>query len=83
MIGGGLCPPETLFGKQDLPSALVAEGRARGRGQQAPSASERSERQRTWMPHSLFSGFSHHHRPARACSPGATARVQGAQPIDG
>ena len=36
-----------------------------------------------WIPHSLFSGSSHHQRPARGCSPGLIARVQGAQPIDG
>ncbi len=35
-----------------------------------------------WMPHSLGAPLSHHQRPARACSPGAIARVQGAQPID-
>ena len=33
-------------------------------------------------PHSFFSSFSHHQRPARGCSPGCTARVQGAQPIE-
>ena len=34
-----------------------------------------------WMPHSVFSCPDQ--RPARASSPGATARVQGAQPIEG
>ena len=29
-----------------------------------------------------FSPRSHHQRPARSCSPGATARVHGAQPIE-
>lgn len=37
-----------------------------------------------WMPHSLASGSdSHHQRPERSSSPGWTARVQGAQPIEG
>ena len=36
-----------------------------------------------WRPHSLLSGFSHHQRPARGCSPGWMARVHGAQPIEG
>ena len=34
-------------------------------------------------PHSLCSGFSHHHLPLLGCSPGATGLVQGAQPMDG
>ena len=34
------------------------------------------------MPHSFGAFVSHHQRPARAGSPGAIARVQGAQPID-
>ncbi len=34
-------------------------------------------------PHSRCSGCSHHQRPARGSSPGSTARVQGAQPMDG
>ena len=38
---------------------------------------------RRWIPHSLCSAASHHHRPARTSSPGATARVQGAQPMLG
>ena len=38
--------------------------------------------QRRWRPHSLCSGSSHHQRPERGCSPGATARVQGAQPME-
>ena len=33
-------------------------------------------------PHSFLPSSSHHQRPARSGSPGATARVQGAQPID-
>ena len=33
-------------------------------------------------PHSFFSSFSHHQRPARGCSPGCTARVQGWQPME-
>ena len=33
-------------------------------------------------PHSFCASSSHHHRPARSSSPGSTARVQGAQPID-
>ena len=32
--------------------------------------------------HSLCVSLSHHQRPARSCSPGWVARVQGAQPID-
>ena len=35
-----------------------------------------------WMPHSFFSSCSHHQRPARGSSPGCTARVHGAQPIE-
>ncbi len=35
-----------------------------------------------WMPHSFGAFVSHHQRPARDCSPGATARVHGAQPIE-
>ena len=38
---------------------------------------------RRCSPHSLCSGFSHHQRPARTSSPGATARVHGAQPMLG
>ena len=34
-----------------------------------------------WMPHSLGAFVSHHQRPARASSPSAVARVQGAQPM--
>ena len=34
------------------------------------------------MPHSFGASVSHHQRPARAGSPGAIARVQGAQPIE-
>src|SRR5437867_4262721 len=34
-------------------------------------------------PHSLYSGFSHHQRPARMSSPGLMARVHGAQPMLG
>ncbi len=37
---------------------------------------------RLCSPHSFFSSCSHHQRPARSGSPGATARVQGAQPIE-
>src|SRR6516164_9793565 len=33
-------------------------------------------------PHSFFSSCSHHQRPARGFSPGSTARVHGAQPIE-
>ena len=33
-------------------------------------------------PHSFFSSCSHHQRPARSGSPGASARVQGAQPME-
>jgi hypothetical protein len=33
-------------------------------------------------PHSFFSSCSHHQRPARGFSPGCTARVHGAQPIE-
>jgi hypothetical protein len=35
-----------------------------------------------WMPHSLSVSSSHHQRPARSDSPGITARVHGAQPIE-
>ena len=35
-----------------------------------------------WMPHSFGAFVSHHQRPARVASPGAIARVQGAQPIE-
>ena len=35
-----------------------------------------------WMPHSFGAPDSHHQRPARLASPGAIARVHGAQPID-
>ena len=38
---------------------------------------------RRCSPHSLCSGCSHHQRPARTSSPGATARVHGAQPMLG
>src|SRR5262249_25830489 len=41
-IGGGLCPPETPHAESDPRPALVASGRARGRGE-APSA-KRAER---------------------------------------
>ena len=34
-------------------------------------------------PHSLRSGDSHHHRPARTSSPGSMALVHGAQPMLG
>jgi hypothetical protein len=34
------------------------------------------------IPHSFGAFVSHHQRPARSPSPGAIARVQGAQPID-
>ena len=34
------------------------------------------------IPHSFGAFVSHHHRPARAGSPEAIARVQGAQPIE-
>ena len=33
------------------------------------------------IPHSLVSGFSHHHLPLREGSPFSTARVHGAHPI--
>src|SRR5262249_24376810 len=33
-------------------------------------------------PHSFFSSFSHHQRPARGCSPASIARVQGWQPME-
>ncbi len=47
-------------------------------------AGDRSRRQPfTCRPHSLDSGDSHHQRPARTSSPGAMARVQGAQPMLG
>ena len=47
-------------------------------------AGDRSRRQPfTCSPHSLDSGDSHHQRPARTSSPGAMARVQGAQPMLG
>src|SRR5665648_1060292 len=36
----------------------------------------------TCNPHSFFSSFSHHQRPARGSSPGWTARVHGAQPME-
>jgi hypothetical protein len=37
----------------------------------------------TCRPHSFLASSSHHQRPARSGSPTRTARVQGAQPIDG
>ena len=59
--------------------------RARGAlsGRRSTQAGSGTGMSPTWIPHSLFSGSSHHQRPARGCSPGLTARVQGAQPIDG
>ena len=35
-----------------------------------------------WIPHSFGAFASHHQRPARPASPGAIARVHGAQPIE-
>lgn len=59
------------------PSRLAAHAVARSR---AIRASESSSLSRC-RPHSFFTAASHHHRPARSCSCGATARVHGSQPM--
>ncbi len=47
-----------------------------------PGPRRRTPSSPTCRPHSFLSSCSHHQRPARSSSPGFTARVQGAQPME-
>ena len=71
------CTPEPPA----LVLAQIAQWRARVCGCAGAPPSRRYDR---WLcsPHSFLSSSSHHQRPARSGSPGAIARVQGAQPIE-
>jgi hypothetical protein len=59
------------------PRAAFASSAARSRSDLVPRSWTEQ-----WIPHSLSVSSSHHHRPARSGSPGRTARVHGAQPIE-
>ena len=56
--------------------------RARRRLRRYAVDGESSPHSRICNPHSRFVASSHHQRPARSCSCGSTARVQGSQPIE-
>ena len=58
----------------------VGHGRVRVRACEAARVMRPSAP--TCSPHSFFSSCSHHQRPARSGSPGCSARVHGAQPIE-
>src|SRR5436190_12065668 len=59
------------------PRAALASSASRSRSDFVPRSWTEQ-----WIPHSLSVSSSHHHRPARSGSPGRTARVHGAQPIE-